>query len=48
MQQVAQVNVHTALPQVTPEPSLHLVRDPTPLFDLMAPFWQRQVPATGM
>ena len=48
MQQVAQVNVHTALPQVTLKPSLQLVRDPTPLFDLMPPFWQRQVPATGM
>ena len=48
MQQVAQVNVQTALPQVTPELPLQLVRDPTPLFDLMAPVWQRQLPATGM
>ena len=48
MQQVAQVNMHTALPQVTSNLPVQLVRDPTPLFDLMSPYWQRQLPATGV
>ena len=48
MQQVAQVNVLTALPQISSNLPLQLVRDPTPVFDLMSPFWQRQLPATGI
>ena len=48
MQQLAYVDTRQKLPQFAPATQPQLVRDPSPLFDLMDPFWQRQVQTTGI
>ena len=48
MQQLAYVDTRQKLPQFAPATQPQLVRDPSPVFDLMGPFWQRQVPTTGI
>jgi TPR repeat protein len=49
MQQLAYVDTRQSLPRIAPSTvQPQLVRDPTPLFDLMPAFWQRQVPAAGI
>ena len=48
MQQLAYVDTRQKLPQFAPATQPQLVRDPSPIFDFMSPFWQRQVQATGI
>ncbi|ARU04882.1 hypothetical protein CCO03_09495 [Comamonas serinivorans] len=49
MQQVAYVDTRQSLPRLASALNQpQLVRDPTAVFDLMPPFWQRQVHAAGI